>query len=129
MSKPEDAIALILKRARIPFEREKTFTDLRNNKYRFDFYIPNYKGKEILLEYDGEEHFYFIKFFHKTQQKFKGAKERDRIKNSFSLSHRIPLYRIPFFEFNNIKTVDDLLNKKFLVQTKFHNDYIFTPKK
>ena len=51
MSKPEDAIALILKRARVPFEREKTFTDLRNNKYRFDFYIPNYKGKEILLEY------------------------------------------------------------------------------
>ena len=129
MSKPEDTIALLLKKNKIPFEREKTFTDLRKNKYRFDFYLPNYKGKEILLEYDGEEHFYFIKYFHKSLQNFKAAKERDRIKNSFSLARGIPLYRIPYFEFKNIEKVEDLFNKNFLVKSKFHTDNLITSKR
>lgn len=129
MSKSEDAIALLLKKNKIEFEREKTFTDLKRNKYRFDFYLPNYKGKEILIEYDGEEHFYFIKYFHKNLQNFKSAKERDRIKNSFSLTHRIPLYRIPYFEFKNITKVEDLFNSKFLVRSKFHTDNLITSKK
>lgn len=129
MSKPEDAIALLLKKNKIPFEREKTFYDLRRNKYRFDFYLPNYKGKEILLEYDGEEHFYFIKYFHKNLQNFKGAKERDRIKNSFSLARGIPLYRIPYFEFKNISQLEDLFNVKFLVKSKFHTDNLIALKK
>lgn len=128
MSKPEDSITLLLKKAHISFEREKTFVDLRNNRYRFDFYIPNYKGKEILLEYDGQEHFYFIKFFHKNLQNFKKSKERDRIKNSFCLARKIPLYRIPYYEFSSIKTVEDLFNKKFLVTSKFHNDKLTSKK-
>lgn len=128
MSRPEDTIVQFLKKAKISFEREKTFTDLKNNKYRFDFYIPNYKGKKVLIEYDGEEHFYYIKYFHKTPQNFKGAKERDRIKNAFALAHGIALYRIPYFEFKNIKNAEDLFDSKFLVKSKFHTDKIITQK-
>ena len=40
----------------------------------------------------------------------------------------LPVYQIN--EKSSIEAVNEfLLNKKFLVQTKFHNDYIFTPKK
>ena len=34
---------------------------------------------------------------------FLKAKERDRIKNSYALSHNIKLYRIPYWEVENIK--------------------------
>lgn len=127
MSKPEDTITLLLKKAHINFEREKTFIDLRKNKYRFDFYI-DYKGQKILLEYDGEEHFYYIKYFHKSPKNFKSAKERDRIKNAFALAHNIPLYRIPYFELKNIQKVEDLFDNKFLVKSKFHTDNIIMQK-
>ena len=54
MSNYESYIISILKKERVPFVREKTFKDLRGGKFRFDFYISNYQGKEIIIEMDGE---------------------------------------------------------------------------
>ena len=51
MSKSEEKIASLLINAGYKFEREKIFSDLRNGKLRFDFYIPS---KSILIEVDGE---------------------------------------------------------------------------
>ena len=45
MSKGEEQIASLLKKSKIVFEREKTFTDLRKGKYRYDFYISSYRGQ------------------------------------------------------------------------------------
>ena len=39
MSSYEEKIIAILKRGKIKFQREKTFSDLRKGKYRFDFFI------------------------------------------------------------------------------------------
>ena len=47
MSKGEDIIAKILKNAKINFSQEKTFHDLKNGHYRYDFYIPDYKGSSM----------------------------------------------------------------------------------
>ena len=54
MSKYEEKIISILKKANIKFVREKTFEDLHKGKYRYDFYIPQNK---ILIEVDGQYHF------------------------------------------------------------------------
>ena len=43
----------ILKSAKIKFLKEKTFKDLKNGLYRFDFYLPFYLGGAI-VEVDGE---------------------------------------------------------------------------
>ena len=51
MSKNEEYILNILLKENIKFIREKTFSDLRKGKYRFDFYLPKYN---ICLEIDGE---------------------------------------------------------------------------
>lgn len=56
-SKGEGRIIKILQEENISFEFQKTFEDCigeNNNKFRFDFYLKDYN---LLLEYDGEQHF------------------------------------------------------------------------
>lgn len=119
MSKGEDKIICLLCAANIKFEREKTFTDLRGGKFRYDFYLPLYN---ILIEVDGEQHFKQVKVFQKTRSDFLKSQERDRRKNSYCLANKISLYRIPYWEIDNIKTLEDIFKEKFLVRSKWHND-------
>lgn len=119
MSQFEEKIALILRKEKIDFVREKTFNDLRGGKYRFDFWLPQ---MQIAIECDGVHHYQQIKHFHKTKQSFTAAQERDRRKNSYCLAHNIPLYRIPYWDLENIKSLADILTETNLVETKWHND-------
>ena len=125
----ESSVIAILKKENIPFVREKTFKDLKKGKYRFDFYIPDYKGRSFLIEVDSELHYSYIKFFHKTPQGFTQSRGRDRDKNRFALRHRIPLYRIPHDEIQNIKSISDILSVKYLVIDAYHNDYVANRRK
>lgn len=125
MSKYEEHIIRILKENKIRFIREKSFNDLRNGAFRFDFYIPNLNGASIIIECDGEQHFQQVKVFHKTRADFQKQQGYDRRKNSYCLANSIPLYRIPYWEIHKIKTLKDLLNNDFLVRSKWHNDEIW----
>jgi len=122
-------ILKVLSRGKVVFEREKTFSDLRRGKYRYDFYIPNCGGKKVLIEVDGEQHFNQIKHFQKTRSDFKKTQEHDRRKNSYALAHGYTLIRIPYWRVNEIKTVEDLFNPDFIVKSKYHNDNIKAPSK
>ena len=86
MSKNEEYILNILLKENIKFIREKTFSDLRKGKYRFDFYLPKYN---ICLEIDGEQHFKQISKFQKTKSDFLKQQEYDRRKNSYCLANNI----------------------------------------
>lgn len=118
----EVKVAQILRAEGLKFEIEKTFPDLKKGHYRYDFYIPS---TETLIEYDGEGHFVENKKFHKRHTDFSKSKERDRQKNSYALAHKYKLYRIPFWELENIKTLKDILSPKFLVTSIFHNDEVW----
>ena len=117
----EEHIISVLKKEKIKFQREKTYPDLKFGYYRFDFLLPQYN---LLIEVDGAQHYKFSKLFHKKRQDFLKAQERDRRKNSYALSHNIPLYRIPYFEIENINTFQDILQDKFLVKDKWHCDNV-----
>ena len=117
----EEHIISVLKKEKIKFQREKTYPDLKSGYYRFDFFMPQYN---LLIEVDGAQHYKFSKIFHKKRQDFLKAQERDRRKNSYALSHNIPLYRIPCFEIENINTFQDILQDKFLVKDKWHCDNV-----
>lgn len=123
MSKYEDQVALILKRAHIAFEREKTFSDLRGGRYRFDFYLSN----NICLEIDGPQHYTQVKHFQKRKIDFMKTQEHDRRKNAYCLAHKIPLYRIPYWELPSINTASDLFQDKFKITSKWHCDRIKMP--
>lgn len=120
-------ILRLLRQNNIYFEREKTFGDLRKGRYRYDFYLPNYRGRAILIEVDGEQHFHQVKHFQKTTLDFRKTQEHDRRKNSYALANSYVLIRIPYWEIENIKTINDLFNHKFIVRSKFHNDNIKAP--
>ena len=55
MSGYESYIISIFKKEKVSFVREKTFSDLRKGKFRFDFYIQG--ARPIIVEVDGEQHF------------------------------------------------------------------------
>ena len=57
MSKYENKVMEIFKAEKLSFYREKTFKDLKRGLFRFDFYIYNYKGRAVIVEVDGEQHF------------------------------------------------------------------------
>ena len=57
MSSYENQIIDILKKDKIKFYREKTFSDLKHGLFRFDFYIFDLNGATAIIEVDGEQHF------------------------------------------------------------------------
>ena len=115
----EEHIISVLKKEKIKFQREKTYPDLKSGYYRFDFFLSQYN---LLIEVDGAQHYKFSKKFHKSRQDFLKAQERDRRKNSYALAHQIPLYRIPYWEIDNINSFNDIIQDKFLVKSKWHLD-------
>ena len=117
----EEKVITILKKEKIKFQREKTYPDLKFGYYLFDFFLQQYN---LLIEVDGAQHYKFSKLFHKKRQDFLKAQERDRRKNSYCLAHNILLYRIPYFEIENIKQFKDIIQDKFLVKTKWHCDEV-----
>lgn len=122
MSKCEEKIEYIFYQANIRCVREKTFSDLRKGQLRYDFYLPDLN---ILVEYDSELHFQEISKFYKQHHNFSHARENDRIKNSYALSHHIPLYRIPYWNFTLLHNVNDILKEEHLVKTRWHNDMVY----
>ena len=123
MSKYENKIMEIFKKAKLSFYREKTFKDLRHGLFRFDFYLPNYNGKPVIVEVDGEQHFKPIY----GRQAFLKAQEHDRQKNSYCLANNIPLYRVPYWEIFNLNSISDIFIDNHLVKNRWHNDNLIAP--
>lgn len=124
MSKYENKIMELLKAAKLPFYREKTFQDLKRGLFRFDFYLYNYCGRPVIVEVDGEQHFKPVY----GRQAFLKGQEHDRQKNSYCLANDIPLYRIPYWEIRDLKTASDIFAEEHLVKDRWHNDKLKAPK-
>lgn len=122
MSKGEDKITTLLTKARIPFRREKNFSDLKHGLFRYDFYIPDLYGGPVIIEFNGEQHYHYIKHFFRTPREWRAAQEHDRRKISYALANKIKIYIIPFWEIDNIRTAAELFQDKFLAKTRWKND-------
>lgn len=80
------------------FHREYTwewFLSETGNHLYVDFYIPNIN---IVIEYDGRQHYEFSKFFYKTEEQFKRRQCLDELKEKLLLEHSIKLIRIPYYQ-------------------------------
>lgn len=107
-SKGEQQIKEILNNFEMQWDGQHSFNELRGankKKLSFDFII----NRGILVEYDGESHFYPIDFAGRglewATEKFIGGKRRDCIKNQYCIDNSIPLIRIPYWEFNSIESI------------------------
>lgn len=127
MSKGEEKVVEILTKHKIPFEREYSFPGLVGYKQvplRFDFVIFNNKHQILAcIDFDGKQHYEFVKFFHKTQSGFKKQQEWDRRKNKYCLMHNIPLYRIPYWQLEDL-TFEKIFSPINRVTNKYHIDNI-----
>lgn len=92
-SQGERHIDKILKKYNINFIPQHKFEDCKD-KYPlpFDFYLPS---KNIVIEYDGRQHFEAIDYFG-GKEGFKGIQKRDQIKNNYCKKKSIKLIRISY---------------------------------
>lgn len=99
-SKGEYKIAQILMKLQIPFITQKKFDTCifpeTNRHLLFDFYLPEHN---LLIEYDGEQHFRKIK---DDRYDFEKLKKRDIYKNGWCSANNYKLIRIPYYDFENI---------------------------
>lgn len=106
-SERENFIANILHDNGIQFEIEKRYGDCRNRIgsaiLPFDFYIS---FENILIEYDGEHHFYPVDFSKGNMsatdliKKFLKIMDNDTIKTKYCQDNNITLIRIPYWKTN-----------------------------
>lgn len=108
-SSGETMIESILKEMNIEYKKHFNFEWLisnEGNKLYIDFYIPKYN---IVIEYDGLQHYRFIKYFHKTIDNFYKYVERDKYKESLIISHNIKIHRILYNQ-DIKKSLNNILN-------------------
>lgn len=100
----------------IKYIKEKKFIDCKNKRcLPFDFYISD---KNLLIEYDGEQHFFPRREFG-SDEKLEKIKINDNIKNSYCIENGIYLLRIHYklndCEIYNI--LEEIFNNKYLSST------------
>lgn len=97
-SRGENKIASILNEFEINFIREYK---IEGHRYRYDFYI---KDHNLLIEYDGPQHFRPVECFG-GEQGFIKTLHRDKEKNELAKKNKIKLLRINYINFTKIKSI------------------------
>ena len=123
-SKGEKLIREILENNRVLFKQEYSFATLKSFKgkpLRYDFAIFENNKVIALIEWQGQQHYSFVEHFSKTKGKWDYAREMDVQKCKFALINKIPLYCIPYYDYDIIKTIKDIFSDKYLVKSKWHN--------
>lgn len=103
----EKEIGQILTNHNIYYRPHFSYVDCRDQRaLPFDFYLPEYN---ILIEYDGEQHYRPVNFGGITDERafenFKITQHHDFIKTTYCESNNIPLLRIPYWERENVETI------------------------
>ena len=87
-SKGELLIAKTLNTLKINYIKQKTFDDFKNPitkyKLRYDFYLPK---ENLLIEFNGRQHYKYIKLFHKKDKNIKYQQYRDSLKKQYAISN------------------------------------------
>jgi len=77
---------------------------------RYDFYLPNYKEKGLLIEAMGIQHEKPIRFYNAITEeeaiiKFEQQKYRDELKRKYAEDNGIELLYIWYYELDNIPEI------------------------
>ncbi len=102
-SKGENRVAKYLSENNIRFVKNKIFKTLKFKSYlKPDFYLEDLN---LLIEYDGEYHYKAIRGStpEEKQKNLEICQRRDKIKNEWALKNKIPLLRIPYWDFEKIE--------------------------
>lgn len=101
-SKGEERIARVLENKNIKFIHDEACLDFLG-ELRPDFYLPDYN---LIIEYDGEQHFKPIEIFGGIER-FKKTQKLDALKACLCEEHNIKLIRISYTQFDEIEKIID----------------------
>lgn len=90
----------ILQEFNIPFTQQCILPILPRRKY--DFYFE-YLGRKYLVEFDGQQHFQYVRKYHKTKAKFLESQIVDRIKTWAAWNSHCYLIRIDYSQIEYIR--------------------------
>ncbi len=108
ISKGNVKIADILDEANIFYEIQKKFVTCKDIKeLPFDFFVNN----EYLIEYDGQQHFKKDSIFD-----YEYTHKHDLLKSQWCKKNNIPLIRIPYTHYKNLKLEDLLLETSVFIE-------------
>ena len=110
-SKGQSKISNIFHNKNIEYKEQQTFDCLKGvggGNLSYDFFLPKYN---LLIEYNGEQHYKPIVFFGGEEQ-FKKQQEHDKRKREYADENKIKLLEIPYWDFENI---EDILNKELMI--------------
>lgn len=108
-------IKRILLENNINFTIEKVYENCKDiNHLKFDIHIPT---KDILIEYDGEQHFTKMGFKN-GDKKLKTTQKHDAMKNKYVLENKIKLLRIHWAH----DSITELLNE-FVLNDKSYSSF------
>ena len=99
-SKGELEIENYLKSNKLNYKSQFSFEDLKyKDTLYFDFGILDDNGNLIqLIEFNGEQHYRFIEYFHKTEDNFESARFRDKLKEDYCRNNNLNLLVIKYDE-------------------------------
>lgn len=89
----------------VPYIFQHTFNNCLSKQRRplvFDFFLPDNK---MLIEFDGQQHFYFVPHFHGSHERFHELKQHDIIKEKYANANDYVLIRITSLSYEEIKNV------------------------
>ena len=110
----EKIIRVILQDKGISFKEQYTFSDLKyKNSLRIDFMLLYRKRPIVAIEYNGEQHYNYIKGLHSSIDDFEESKVRDEIKSQYLKKKKIELIVIPYTENNKILNYIELAISKY----------------
>ncbi len=108
-SKGEFSIDYYLRKNNIIFEREKMFLDDYGPKgwpLPYDFYLPE---KNLLIEYQGEQHFKPVCYggisLQKAKKMLKERRHYDWLKRKYARDKKIDIVYINYTDLNNIEKI------------------------
>lgn len=108
ISKGNVKIADILDEANIFYEIQKKFVTCKDIKeLPFDFFVNN----EYLIEYDGQQHFKKDSIFD-----YEYTHKHDLLKSQWCKKNNIPLIRIPYTHYKDLKLEDLLLETSVFIE-------------
>lgn len=123
-SRAENEIGKLLNDENVSYNREQTFQNLRNNNGKilfFDFFLYDHN---ILIEYDGEQHFKPVLFGRSMDpdKYFIQLQEHDALKTLWAEHHEVKLIRFNFSQLKNLKAVVlEMLNKHRVIENEYCN--------
>lgn len=115
MSFGERQVYIWLKNLNIVFEKEVWLENTygrHGNRIRVDFMIPLYNTNKIIVEYNGQQHYKLISYYH-TQDEFEAQLSRDRELRDYCKTNSIYLIEIPY-TINTPQSISNFLTKTII---------------